>query len=752
MRNIYRLFLLFMLVTCLKAEQINLTDEEIKYLESNTISVAFLSDYAPFSFYENKIIKGYTVDLFSLISNKLNIKFTKVVGKWSDNLHKFKDNKIDVITDISYIKEREGFTAFTTPYFEVPTVIFTRDDFGTYGNFDSLKGKKIGILKDIFYSDKLKNLKDREIVEYTKYEDLTKALSYGKIDAIIQSLATINYFTKKNNITNLKIVDEFNFDGIGKEDVRFGVNPENKILHSILQKGLNSVTEEEKALLVNKWIGSNFNKYENNIELTKEERDYLTTKGIIKVCVDPNWMPIERINENGIHEGIAADFLNLISKRANIKFELYKTVSWSESLDSARGGKCDILSFLNITDDRIKWLNFTQVLHEEPRVFITRGEHEFIIDVKQFKNKTIALPRDYSTVEIIRNIYPNLKIILVDSELEALRFVSKGKADMTLNTMNVSAYTIKKEGFFNLKVAGQMSKVPNTFSIGVIKGEGDVLVNILNKAIESISLAEKEEIINKYVSIDIKQGIDYAMFWRILIIVSVVVFFVFGILLYRNRLLNLYNNKLTKAKIDLENEVGQKELLLKELNHRVKNNLQIISGIVSLHASKKDISGVLEEIENNISTISVAYDLLAQKKYTGAIELKHYLETLLDSIIPIQLYNIQRYVVSKGLYLDIHDAVTIGLIMTECINNSVKYAFKAQETNPTIIVSIEEIDTNITINFSDNGMGFSDLHKNGLGLELITTLCNNRFKTKPVFYNNNGANIKISIAKSPINP
>jgi two-component sensor histidine kinase/ABC-type amino acid transport substrate-binding protein len=545
----------------------------------------------------------------------------------------------------------------------------------------------------------------------------------------------------------LKIVDEFHFDGIGKEDVRFGVNPENKILHSILQKGLNAISDEDKAFLINKWIGSNFNKYENNIDLTQEERDYLATKGVIKVCVDPNWMPIERINENGIHEGIASDFLSLIAKRANIKLELYKTVTWTESLEATHDGKCDILSFLNTTDDRTKWLNFTKVIHEEPRVFITRGEHEFIIDAKLIKNKTIALPKDYSTVEIIRNIYPNLKIILVDSELEALRLVSEGKADMTLNTLNVSAYTIKKEGFFNLKVAGQMSNIPNTFSIGVIKNEGEVLVNILNKAIDTISSAEKEEIINKYVSIDIKQGIDYAIFWKIFIIVTLVVLSVFGILLYRNRLLNLYNTKLTKAKIDLENEVGQKELLLKELNHRVKNNLQIISGIVSLQSSKKDTSSVLEEIENNISTISVAYDLLTQKEYTGKIELKHYLETLLDSIIPIQTFTIQRYVMSKEVYLDIHDAVNIGLIVTECINNAVKYAFCEQESNHTIIISIEEDDTNITINFSDNGRGFNDLDNKGLGLELIRTLCNNKLKTKPIFYNNNGANVKILIVK-----
>ena len=88
------------------------------------------------------------------------------------------------------------------------------------------------------------------------------------------------------------------------------------------------------------------------INLSPAERDYLQALGKVRMCVDPDWPPFERINEAGEHEGIGGDLLRLAASRLGFELELVRTAAWSESLEASKTGKCHILSFLNRTASR----------------------------------------------------------------------------------------------------------------------------------------------------------------------------------------------------------------------------------------------------------------------------------------------------------------------------------------------------------------------------------------------------------------
>ena len=82
---------------------------------------------------------------------------------------------------------------------------------------------------------------------------------------------------------------------------------------------------------------------ENHLELTSKQKDYLIEKKELKFCVDPNWMPLEKI-ENGKHIGIAAELIKLISKNIETPLELVETNDWSQSLEMAKRRECDIIA------------------------------------------------------------------------------------------------------------------------------------------------------------------------------------------------------------------------------------------------------------------------------------------------------------------------------------------------------------------------------------------------------------------------
>ncbi|MBE1427071.1 diguanylate cyclase (GGDEF)-like protein [Desulfomicrobium macestii] len=244
------------------------------------------------------------------------------------------------------------------------------------------------------------------------------------------------------------------------------------------------------------------------------EREYLDTLGPVTLCVDPDWAPFEQVDDQGTYRGIAADLLALVSERSGVHFELLRTKDWDESLELSRQGKCLALSFLNQTPTRDEWLLFTEPLFSDPNVFITREEHPFISDPAELDGETIVFPRGTAMEERIRAAYPNLKVLVTATEAEAMDMVSTRKADMTMRSLIVAAYTIRKEGLFNLKIAGKFPDYENLLRIGVSRQEPR-LRDILSRAVASIGPTERGRIANEHVSINVHAGTDYRLLARV---------------------------------------------------------------------------------------------------------------------------------------------------------------------------------------------------------------------------------------------
>ena len=294
------------------------------------------------------------------------------------------------------------------------------------------------------------------------------------------------------------------------------------------------------------------------IVFTPQEKAYLQKSGTIKMCVDPDWAPFERINEQGRHEGIAADLVQLVAQRVGLRIELYPVKNWDESLAASKAGRCQIMSFLNQTPARDAWLIFTDPIFSDPNIIITREEHRYISDARGLKDERIALPRGTMVEERVRRDFPNLKIVLTASEPEAMTLVSERNADLTIRSLIVAANAIKKEGLFNLKIAGQIPDYTNQLRIGVLKDE-TVLRSILNKGVETITPQEREAIANKHVAINVQQDADWTRVYILLALLATAVL----IVLYISR-----NNRRLQAALNASQE-ARDALRVSEERHRL---------------------------------------------------------------------------------------------------------------------------------------------------------------------------------------
>ncbi len=308
-----------------------------------------------------------------------------------------------------------------------------------------------------------------------------------------------------------------------------------------------------------------------NIILNEKEISYLETKKIITMCIDPNWEPFEKINKDGIHEGISADLIKLIKNKLPIDIELIHTKTWDESIQFSKEKKCDILSFLNKTSTRNEWLIFTKPIFTDPNVLVGRNDKSYIEDISKV-NLSIALQTQTAMIEKFSKDFPNLTIIPTQTEDEAFKLVEEYKADLTLRSMIVTAYTIKKNGLYNLKIIGEPKGYENNLRIG-IRNDEPILRDILDKAILTITQKDIDNIVNKYITIVVEKKTTFTIALWILV---VLIFIIFIILLW-NYLLNkkvkieLKKNKEQQLKLIEQKRKAQIGELLGNISHQWKN-------------------------------------------------------------------------------------------------------------------------------------------------------------------------------------
>lgn len=240
---------------------------------------------------------------------------------------------------------------------------------------------------------------------------------------------------------------------------------------------------------------------------------------------------------------------------------------------------------------------------------------------------------------------------------------------------------------------------------------------------------------------------------------SVLAFFVTLILVFLVvRLINRQNNealallhKEQEAQKIITQSLKEKEILLAEIQHRVKNNLAIITGLLNLQTEKApcDESRLLMiESRNRVMSIAMVHERLYKKDNLSKINLKLYLSELMQELVksfPINSKQIEIVEELDKIELEITKAVPIGLIVNEALTNSLKHAFNNGQQNPKIKIKMQLIFDRIHIGIMDNGTGFADIttrHDTALGLSLIESL-SDQIDAQVVFKNEDGACVSL---------
>ena len=722
-------------------DHVHLTQKEKDFIRKHPKIVLGSGDsWAPYVIQNSDgTISGYDNDILAQINNITGANFVQKLGDWSKIQKMVEDKKIDGLSTLTKTKIREEFLEFSDIYISLEKMVMVkqRNPLNIKSAKD-LEGKTIVIHRGNVADKKASKEFIKSIIIYADTpKEMLEEVIYGRADATFGNGAT-EYMLSKVGLPYMQ--NAFSLDN--SLDLRFAIRKDLSEAISILNKGLATISQHKRVILKQKWFSlNNQEKILNKINLTLEEKKYSEEKKVIKMCVDPTWMPLEEIID-GKHNGFVSDYIKILNQKINIPIELLETKNWKESLEKFKQKKCDIISSAEKTPLREKYMDFTTPYITIPIVIATKMGVGFIDNIEQVLDKKIGIVRGYSLDERLREKFPNIKIIEVDSIRDGLAKVENGTVFGYIDNSMVINSEIQNNYIGTLAISGRL-KENLSLSIG-IRSDENILRDIFEKLVLSIDIGVKQKILNKWITISSQEKIDYSLIWKIsFIFIFIIIFFVYRqyeIKKVNIRLKDEVDRAIIKSKEQDKFIFQQSKLvamgeMIENIAHQWRQPLSQINSAVllvddelyNIGIENKIILDKLEEIEKTTKYMSKTIDdfrsFYKENKIKESFFIGESINIAISLVKSSLKYNnieivteINKSIQVTGFKNEFEQAILVIL------NNAKDILISRGILNPKIIVKLNITDISYLLSIQDNGGGIEQ--------ENITKIFDPYFTTK----------------------
>lgn len=329
------------------------------------------------------------------------------------------------------------------------------------------------------------------------------------------------------------------------------------------------------------------------VHWSARELAYLQSRGPIRMCVAPDWMPMEGIDRQGRHIGMAADFIQLMARRGGLNIELVRTATWEESFALGQQRRCDMFSLLMDSPSRRSFLDFTTPYLVIPGVIATSVKVPFVADLDQVRGQRLGHMRGFAGVELLRQMHPGIRLVEVDSYEEGLAKVQDGELFGFIGNMMSIGRALQENKIYDVKIAGRIGH-DNLMSVAT-RNDEPMLHEVFQKLVDAIDPAERQDIMNRWIAVRFEQGFDYRRLWQIVgvfVLIGVVTLFWARKLRRLNADLRAANQQLAEtsrrdALTGLYNRMHFDEVVAPTLHLCARNGLTMTLAMIDLDRFKE---------------------------------------------------------------------------------------------------------------------------------------------------------------------
>lgn len=223
------------------------------------------------------------------------------------------------------------------------------------------------------------------------------------------------------------------------------------------------------------------------VNLTIDEKEFIKNNSPLRLHNELNWPPYN-FYQNNQPKGFSVDYLNLLSKKIDTKIKYITGPSWNEFMKMLQNDEIDAIINISKNKQRAKTIAFTSIFHTAVNAIYVKKGKEQLDSLKKLEGKTIVMPKGFFAQKAIAKYYPKIKQVLVKDSLEALKYLSLGKADATIGKKNVIDYVITLNNISGVTATNFVddNRLISLIRIGIAKNK-TILRDILEKAQQSVS-------------------------------------------------------------------------------------------------------------------------------------------------------------------------------------------------------------------------------------------------------------------------
>ena len=497
--------------------------------------------------------QGMFIDMWRLWSTYSGEKIEFIGDEQAAAVDLVKTGQADVhIAFPENLLEPSGLTAAYELY-GVTSTVFVKSMF-SFKTLEEMTGMRVGAFTTAPYLPKLKrSYPNIDFVLFSNHEDMVSAAERNEISGMVSSYENMQAHLIRQHLQNsYYVLDEPMFTA----KVFSLISPFNEALMTRIQEGFALIPIEELIRLEDVWSQqkgfSYFDQISKKVSLTAQEQAWLLEHPVVQVGIEEEFAPFERLTESGELEGINIDIYNLLTERTGIEFEYNYYDSWQQTFDSLINGDVELVAGITATDERKATLSFTDDYWEMPWVALYPSRLGNKKNMADFKGQRIAITKGYHLTSYLRENFRDVNLLLVDHPEEGYLAIQQNKVDALLEPLASAAEFYKRETLSLISMS-VMEDLPLDHSSLAMSKDNQILHSILNKALRTITTAEKDEIYERWFDIQITTGLDKNYVVRVASQIGGFVIIVILIIIIWNR--RLYT------------EIRRREALEKEMKH-----------------------------------------------------------------------------------------------------------------------------------------------------------------------------------------
>jgi ABC-type amino acid transport substrate-binding protein len=477
----------------------SLTPEEKAWLDAHpVIRLGFGKDWEPAIIIdEDGKLSGFIVDFFDQLNRELGTNIIIETGAWPDIVQQAKNQEIDGIAACAPVLAKANRWLSTRSHFiNYVTVFVQEDDPNEIKSFKDLEGRTVSVVKGFKIAEiLLKPFREKiKVIETRSTFEGIKLVLEGKAGAAV-GLIMDNYLIARHILTGIKA----GFIDIDNPLLAVtAIRNDWPELVGILNKGIDSIGQAEINEIFSKW--TKLPTPTQTIQLTAKERTWLKAHPLIRVHNEKDWPPFNYF-EYGKPQGLSIDYMNLVAEQLGIKIEYVSGPSWDEFLGMVKRKELDVMLNIVKTEDRLKYLLFTEPYFKNPNVIVSSQENPYET-IEALFGKTVAFPKGFYYEEVLTKSFPRIKRLPVEDTLAGLNAVAFGRADAALSEAVVVRTLINKNFISGLQISGEV-KIgdPDLTNMRIgVRDDWPLLHSALMKAMAAIAPQEMNQIRQKWIA------------------------------------------------------------------------------------------------------------------------------------------------------------------------------------------------------------------------------------------------------------